>query len=117
MNREVAFNSTEAPPGPAARWFKKPCFLLGALIFLLALCLRLAYTYEYSNSIRVDYYRFDQTDNHTFNIWAQKIAEGDWLCRDQIHPYHQWTEEVAPESQWITWYGGKGVYHQAPLYP
>ena len=46
-----------------------------------------------------------------------RIAEGDWLCRDQIHPHHHWTANVAPERLWLAWYGHAQVYHQAPLYP
>lgn len=99
------------------RFYRSPCFWLGAALFLFALGLRLAYVQEYTSSIGIDYFLLDQTDNHTFNQWAQGIAEGDWLCRNQIHPYHNWTAEVAPEEQWLEWYGSREVYHQAPLYP
>ncbi len=35
---------------------------------------------------------------------------------EAAHAYHLWTEDVAPESKWLEWYGGERTYHQAPLY-
>ena len=99
------------------RWTRKPCLWLGLALFLVALCLRLVYVADYGASVGIDYYLFEQTDNNTFHEWALNIAGGDWLCENQVHPHHKWTAEVAPERQWTEWYGGRRVYHQAPLYP
>ncbi|MBU0754662.1 MAG: glycosyltransferase family 39 protein, partial [Planctomycetes bacterium] len=118
MNSEMTTSTVnDSNPNPRPRFFRKPCFWLGSGLFLLALVLRLAYIIEYNDQIGIQYYRFDQTDNHTFQQWAVRIAQGDWLCREQIHPYHRWTAEVAPEDQWLQWYGRPEIYHQAPLYP
>lgn len=99
------------------RFFHSPCFWLGLFIFLTALLIRVNYVREYTDEIGIEYYTFDQTDNHTFHLWACGIAEGDWLCRNQIHPHHKWTAQVAGEAQWLQWYGKPEIYHQAPLYP
>lgn len=120
MTQNDVQSSPSPMPDPSESrrpWFRRPCFWLGLLLFVTALALRVAYVVEYSNEIQIDYYTFDQTDNHTFHQWARSIAKGDWLCRDQIHPHHKWTAEVASEEQWHDWYGGQEVYHQAPLYP
>ncbi|MHC4945492.1 MAG: glycosyltransferase family 39 protein [Planctomycetota bacterium] len=111
-------SETEAAvQAPHSGVFKSTCFWLGLGLFLLAFLIRFAYIIEYEDRVAINYHTFDQTDNHTFHLWARNIAGGDWLCRNQIHPYHRWTEEVAPEAQWIEWYGKKEIFHQAPLYP
>lgn len=42
---------------------------------------------------------------------------GDWLGRDTYHPYFEWMRKVAPLETWYRWWGGKEIFHQAPLYP
>ncbi len=91
--------------------------LAGPTVFVLALLLRLAYVVEHDDVLGLDYSKLSQTDNHVFAVWAEVIADGDWLCRDQPHAYHLWTRDVAPESRWLEWYGGEQTFHQAPLYP
>lgn len=91
--------------------------LLGLLVFAVALLLRVAFVCEYESKLALDVRRLDQTDNHTFDLWARSIASGDLLGRKPIHAYHQWTAEVAPESRWLRWYGDPLTFHQSPLYP
>lgn len=89
----------------------------GLLVFATALLLRLAYVAEYHDEIGLDVSRISQSDNHVFAEWGRTIADGDVLCRNQPHAWHFWTRQVAPDSQWIEWYGGERTFHQAPLYP
>jgi len=89
----------------------------GLAVFALALVLRVAYVHESEKVLALDVSKLVQTDNHVFDQWARVIADGDLLCVKQPHAQHLWTDEVAPESRWLEWYGGQQTYHQAPLYP
>ncbi len=60
---------------------------------------------------------FDSSDMNAFTVWAKKIADGDWLCRDSYHPKMDWMENIAPLEKFEEWWGGKEIYHQTPLYP
>lgn len=91
--------------------------LAGLLVFVLALALRLAYVHEHHTELGLDVSQLQQTDNHVFASWARVLAAGDWLGEQQPHAFHHWTREIAPESRWDEWYGGRAVFHQAPLYP
>ncbi len=59
---------------------------------------------------------FTYSDLHAFAQWGKKIAAGDILCRDTYHPYMDWMKEIAPLEKFESWWGGKEIYHQAPLY-
>ncbi len=56
------------------------------------------------------------SDFYCFSQWAKRIAAGDVLCRDTYHPYMDWMNPVADISVFEQWWGGKEIYHQAPLY-
>ena len=56
-------------------------------------------------------------DDYAFFQWAQTILAGDWLGRDTYHPYFSWMQDTAPMETWYRWWGGKEIFHQAPLYP
>ncbi len=58
---------------------------------------------------------FTTSDMHAFWEWARTIQAGDWLGRDTYHP-PAWVE-IAPLETWYRWWGGKEIFHQAPLYP
>ena len=60
---------------------------------------------------------FTESDLHAFWSWAQSIVAGDWLGRDTYHPNFAWMREMAPVETWHRWWGGKEIFHQAPLYP
>ena len=59
----------------------------------------------------------DQSDMYAFWQWAHRILDGDWLGRDTYHPNFEWREQIAPLETWYRWWGGKEIFHQAPLYP
>jgi 4-amino-4-deoxy-L-arabinose transferase-like glycosyltransferase len=92
-------------------------WILPLCVFAVACVLRLAYVHQSAREIGLDSDRLTQLDTFVFAQWARVIAEGDLLCWQQPHAYHLWTEDVAPESKWLEWYGGERTYHQAPLYP
>ncbi len=58
---------------------------------------------------------FTTSDMHSFWEWARTIQAGDWLGRNTYHPA-AWSE-IAPLETWYRWWGGKEIFHQAPLYP
>lgn len=60
---------------------------------------------------------FTESDLHAFWAWAQTIVAGDWLGRDTYHPDFAWMREMATTETWHRWWGGKEIFHQAPLYP
>jgi 4-amino-4-deoxy-L-arabinose transferase-like glycosyltransferase len=86
------------------------------VVFVVALTLRGLYVDQSARRIGLDSDRLTQLDTYVFSQWAKVIADGDILCWKQPHAYHLWTEDVAPESKWLEWYGGERTYHQAPLY-
>jgi len=59
----------------------------------------------------------DQTDMHVFWQWAHRIIAGDWLGRDTYHPYFRWMQQMDTLDNWHARWGGKEIFHQAPLYP
>jgi 4-amino-4-deoxy-L-arabinose transferase-like glycosyltransferase len=115
------------------------------VIVVLILCwvlIRLAMFNTIAHGPVYEMYRWPESDNHFFDEWARKLANGDWLNRQSIHPYHSWHREFAdyyfkqhPEKLleiqkanpnrdstfipgkvlWNEWYGGN-IYHQEPLY-
>jgi Dolichyl-phosphate-mannose-protein mannosyltransferase len=60
---------------------------------------------------------FAESDMHAFLVWATRILEGDWLGRNTYHVYTEWMKPIAPLETWHRWWGGREVFHQAPLYP
>ncbi len=107
-----------------------------ALLFVLALCVRVAALVEISNSPCAVQHRWVDTDMHFFDEWARKIASGDVLSATVGHPFLDWHARIAqryfdeqPELRmrlaagvedparalWNGWYGGP-QFHQEPLY-
>lgn len=60
---------------------------------------------------------FIQSDLHANLEWAQRIQAGDWLGRETYHPYFVANQGIAPLETWYRWWGGREIFHQAPLYP
>ena len=86
-------------------------------ILVLAGTVRVAYLICYLRSPLSNVEEaFTDSDMHTFSQWARRIAAGDVLCRDTYHPYTSWMEPIAPRETFERWWGGRHVYHQAPLY-
>jgi len=60
--------------------------------------------------------RWNESDMATVYRWSGRIVSGDILGRDTVHQYTDWMASIAPPEVWERWWGGKGVFHQAPLY-
>lgn len=87
-------------------------------VVAIALAMRLAFFVEIRGTVQDDFRRLEMLDIHTFDAWARDIVSGDLLGRTAVHPYHPWWQgPIGSEQQWLRWYGGEAVYHQAPLYP
>ena len=88
-----------------------------AVILFCTLTLRSCYLVVHeTHPIGVTADMAKSSDMHAFVVWAKQIAAGDWLCSDTYHPYMDWMKPIAPLEQFETWWGGKLVYHQNPLY-
>ncbi len=85
------------------------------LIWLGAICVRLVYFVTISETACLAINLDPVSDMEAFHRWGLALVEGDWLDRENFHPYHPWQTAVAPPSQWESWYGD--VFHQEPLYP
>ena len=60
---------------------------------------------------------FTDSDMHFYWEWAGRIAGGDWLSRDPVHPYPAWMARIAPLETWLRWWGGREILPTVPLYP
>jgi len=60
---------------------------------------------------------YTEADTFAFYAWAQTILAGDWMGWNTFHPYFEWMRRMAPLEVWYQWWGGKEIFHQAPLYP
>ncbi len=89
-------------------------WLAVATVFALALGLRLAFWSSTHGGALDEWHRFTQTDMSTYLAQADQFANGDWLARDPVHPYHNW-QTIAPPEKWLEWYGPH-AFHQAPGY-
>jgi 4-amino-4-deoxy-L-arabinose transferase-like glycosyltransferase len=89
--------------------------LLGVLA--VAAALRIA-TLAAAAHLPVAGYQFGWTEGDMWTswTWAGRVAAGDVLSRDTVHQYTSWMRELAPAATWERWWGGKAVFHQAPLY-
>jgi hypothetical protein len=100
-----------SPEGaPTVRW-------LLLAILALGLALRLAHFRAISGTAYPSLPLVGtELDMYATLEWARTILAGDWLGRDTYHPYFQWMKGVAPLETWYRWWGGKEIFHQAPLY-
>jgi 4-amino-4-deoxy-L-arabinose transferase-like glycosyltransferase len=57
---------------------------------------------------------WDQSDMSTFVRQADRIADGDWLVRRPLYPYHGWMFAV-PVEEWNRWHS-PAMFYQPPLY-
>ncbi len=87
-----------------------------AAVFLLALAVRLLYLASISGTGALAINGDPISDMETFHRWALHIVAGDWLGREEFHPYHPWQRGITSEETWKQWYGPR-VFHQDPLYP
>jgi len=61
-------------------------------------------------------FHWAESDMATSWAWSGRILSGDVLGRDPPHQYTSWMREWAPLETWERWWGGRTVFHQAPLY-
>jgi hypothetical protein len=112
-------------------------------ILLLAACFRLIYFIQISAGPCLYQHRWAETDMNFFDLWSQRIAAGDLLTNQPLHPIHDWHRAIAAEYfrlhpgeeqtlldrwqgagarppaaalLWDRWLGGK-TFHQEPIYP
>src|SRR5262249_38117092 len=48
--------------------------------------------------------------------WSGDILGGALLGRDTPHQFTGWMQDTAPLATWERWWGGRAIFHQAPLY-
>jgi 4-amino-4-deoxy-L-arabinose transferase-like glycosyltransferase len=56
------------------------------------------------------------SDMHANLVWAKSIEEQGWLNPRPYHPWADWMQNIAPYSQWVSWWGGEKIFQQSPLY-
>jgi len=61
-------------------------------------------------------FHWPESDMTASWTWSGRILAGDVLGRDTPHQYTSWMRELAPLETWERWWGGRTVFHQAPLY-
>jgi 4-amino-4-deoxy-L-arabinose transferase-like glycosyltransferase len=104
--------SAAAAPAPRHEW----ALALG--VAALALLVRLAHGQALADTAFPLFpVVFTESDMHAFLVWATRILEGDWLGRNTYHVYTEWMKSIAPLETWHRWWGGREIFHQAPLYP
>jgi hypothetical protein len=120
---------------PVEKWLKEHRKAVMFTILAFALAVRAAYYAELSQGPCLWLYRWDQSDDHFFDLWAKDIAGGDWLTNKELHPVNDWNLALSQmyfarhppggdpkdpmalaTALWNRWYGGK-TFHQEPLYP
>ncbi|NMB73839.1 MAG: hypothetical protein GYA21_01765 [Myxococcales bacterium] len=134
----------DAPFARVEAWLAARRHLVIASLFALALLVRLVYFLQLAGGPGLHWHRFEQADTRFFHQWAQRIAAGDLLQREPLHPFFDWhldvarelfrqrpealrtlagpddtppaSEEDAARRLWDRWYGG-ATFHQEPLYP
>ena len=89
--------------------------LLGVLA--VALAARLVNLWLVSRLPLAEYqFHWAESDMAANFEWSGRILRGDVLGRDTAHPYTSWMRNIAPLATWERWWGGKAIFHQAPLY-
>jgi 4-amino-4-deoxy-L-arabinose transferase-like glycosyltransferase len=90
--------------------------LLGVLAFAAAI--RLANLWSMSHLPVAEYQlHWPEGDMSFYYDWSGRILAGDWIGRDTPHPFTPWMAGIAPRETWERWWGGRQVFHNAPLYP
>ncbi len=117
---------TPAPLNRMQQWFENKYKILAISILILAGLLRIGLLIELPHMPFSQLHKAGDLDMHFFNLWGDRIADGDVLTDTIWHPYHSWHKELATafgaqteqqgRAKWAEWYGGK-KFHQEPLYP
>lgn len=106
-----------SPAGPRSEGATASRLALLAVLGFAA-ALRLANLWSMDRlPIVTEQVRWPEGDMGFYYAWSGKILAGDVLGRDTPHPYTKWMRSIAPEETWERWWGGRQVFHNAPLYP
>ena len=90
--------------------------LLGAVL-ALAIAVRLVNVSIASHWPLAEYqHTWQESDMAASWAWSGRILAGDILGRDTPHQYTRWMQEWAPLETWERWWGGRTIFHQAPLW-
>src|SRR5690349_13294983 len=92
MRTEMATTAT----GNRPTILKNPRALL-ALLLILAGMARVVYFVQINDTPLVHQHVYELSDMNHFDQWARNIAAGDWLTRQNIHPFHDWHRMIAEE--------------------
>ena len=84
--------------------------LVGALLRILFFTTLLQHPIS-----KLDFY-FKDSDMYGNLEWVNNILSGDVLGRNPWHPQHAWMLQMAPMETWLSVWGGKEIFQQAPLY-
>ncbi len=88
------------------------------LVLTVALAARIGNVGMISELPVVEYQRtWPDGDMSATWAWSDQILRGDVLCRDTPHPFTAWMQRIAPRETWERWWGGRAIFHRAPLYP
>src|SRR5207302_1705122 len=86
-------------------------------VLALALAVRVLNLWLVSRLPVAEYqFHWAESDMAASWAWSGRIISGDILGRDTPHQYTSWMRELAPLETWERWWGGRTVFHQAPLY-
>ena len=86
-------------------------------VLALALAVRVLNLWLVSRLPVAEYqFHWAESDMATSWDWSGRILSGDILGRDTPHQYTSWMREWAPLETLERWWGGRTVFHQAPLY-
>ena len=86
-------------------------------VLALALAVRVLNLWLMSRLPVAEYqFHWAESDMATSWAWSGRIISGDILGRNTPHQYTSWMREWAPLETWERWWGGRTVFHQAPLY-
>ena len=87
-------------------------------ILLLGILVRLLHLLFISRTaVPQLHFYYTQSDMHAFWEWSEQILHGNLLGKNPYHPYFDWMKKIAPLEQWYSWWGGKEIFQQSPLYP
>ncbi|MEZ5319936.1 MAG: glycosyltransferase family 39 protein [Vicinamibacterales bacterium] len=82
-------------PPPATGWLARHRRRIAFGVVVAALLVRATYAVQMRDSPLLDLHRIEQLDMHTFEAWAARIADGDWLSAGVGVPMHPWHRDVA----------------------
>lgn len=88
------------------------------LIFLIGAGIRIVFFTDLTRHpvSQLDFV-FEESDMNGNLAWSGQILSGDYAGKNTWHPNHRWMQDIAPLESWYKWWGGKNIFHQAPLYP